>query len=62
MDVARVRLGQRGTSIGNPRPPANTFAAAERMAGAAVYALLDGYRRLRDAWSEQLFTRLYGTG
>lgn len=44
-----------------PGPPTNAFAAAERAVGAVVYELLDGYRQLRDAWSEQLFTLMYGT-
>lgn len=44
-----------------PTPPANPFVAAEHAASAVVYELLDGYRKLRDAWSEQLFTLIYGT-
>jgi hypothetical protein len=41
--------------------PTNTFVEAERAASAVAYELLDAYRRLRDAWSEQLFSLLYGT-
>lgn len=46
----------------SPASPENAFVAAERGASAVVYESLNGYRRLRDAWSEQLFTLVYGTG
>jgi hypothetical protein len=44
-----------------PAPATNAFVGAERAANMMVYQMMDGYRRLRDAWSEQLFTVLYGS-
>lgn len=40
--------------------PTNSFAADERSLSVMATDALDGYWRLRDAWSEQLFTFLYG--
>lgn len=45
-----------------PAPPSNRFCAIEHAASGLVNEMLDGYRTLRDAWSEQVFAFVYGTG
>lgn len=43
-----------------PVSPTSPLVQMEQAASAIVYRAMDGCRRLRDAWSEQLFTFFYG--
>jgi hypothetical protein len=45
-----------------PLSAPNFVALLEEQASAIAEQTLDSYRRNRDAWSEQLFTLIYGAG